>query len=97
MLISPVPNLPPEILTACFAGVTPQIQHAYENAYDQSAATSAEMSNLAAARHPPNYTAANGQQLTNYHSFFSELLSWRNPRMSLGATAIQAEAGADTV
>jgi len=69
-------------VTSAANGVTPQIQHAYENAYDQSAATSAEMSNLAAARHPPNYTAANGQQLTNYHSFFSELLSWRNPRAS---------------
>jgi hypothetical protein len=48
---------------------------------EQSAKTSAELSNLAAARHPPSYTAATGQSLTHYHSFFSELLSWRNPRM----------------
>ncbi len=97
MLISPAHISDTRILTASFAGVTPHIQNAYENASEQSAATSAEMSNLAAARHPPNYRAATGQQLTNYHSFFSELLSWRNPRMSLGATAIHLGAGADTV
>jgi hypothetical protein len=50
---------------------------------DQSAKTTAEMSNLAAARHPPSYTTATGQPLTHYHSFFSELLSWRNPRMHI--------------
>jgi hypothetical protein len=49
---------------------------------DQSAKTKDELSNLAASRQPPTYTAATGQQLTHYHSFFSELLSWRNPRMS---------------
>jgi len=48
---------------------------------DLPAKASAEMSNLAAARHTPNYTAATGQPLTHYHSFFTELLSWRNPRM----------------
>jgi hypothetical protein len=65
------------MLTEYFAGPVAQ------NVLDQSAKTSAEMSNLAAARHPPDYKAATGQPLTHYHSFFSELLSWRNPRMSL--------------
>ncbi|KAK4033764.1 Reticulon-domain-containing protein [Parachaetomium inaequale] len=58
-----------------------------QNVMDQSSKASAEMSNLAAARHPPSYTAATGQPLTNYHSFFSELLSWRNPRASAIAYA----------
>lgn len=47
---------------------------------DESAKTTAELSNLAASRHAPSYQAATGQPLTHYHSFFSELLSWRNPR-----------------
>ncbi|KAK4100272.1 hypothetical protein N658DRAFT_105773 [Parathielavia hyrcaniae] len=58
-----------------------------QNVMDQTAKTSAEMSNLAAARHPPSYTAATGQPLTHYHSFFSELLSWNNPRASAIAYA----------
>lgn len=58
-----------------------------QNVQDQTAKTSAEMSNLAAARHRPDYTAATGQPLTHYHSFFSELLSWRNPRASAIAYA----------
>jgi hypothetical protein len=53
-----------------------------QNVMDQSAKTKDELSNLAASRQPPTYTAATGQQLTHYHSFFSELLSWRNPRAS---------------
>lgn len=65
-----------------------------ENVMDQSAKTTAEMSNLAAARHPPNYTAATGQPLTHYHSFFSELLSWRNPRTHNKTTAARKQ-GAD--
>jgi hypothetical protein len=65
-----------------------------QNVMDQSAKTTAEMSNLAAARHPPNYTTATGQPLTHYHSFFSELLSWRNPRMHSEATSTR-KLGAD--
>lgn len=56
-----------------------------QNIMDESAKTSEEMSKLAASRHTPDYTAATGQPLTHYHSFFSELLSWRNPRMSNSA------------
>lgn len=44
--------------------------------------TQAELSNLAAARTTPPKPAATGQQLTHYHSFFSSLLSWQNPRAS---------------
>lgn len=51
-----------------------------ENIKDQGAKTSAEFSNLAAARQTPSTPAATGQPLTHYHSFFSELLSWNNPR-----------------
>ncbi|KAK4157350.1 Reticulon-like protein 1 [Chaetomidium leptoderma] len=58
-----------------------------QNVKNQSAKTSAEMSNLAAARQSPPYTAATGQPLTHYHSFFTELLSWRNPRASAIAYA----------
>ncbi|KAL2176802.1 Reticulon-domain-containing protein [Thermothelomyces heterothallicus CBS 202.75] len=58
-----------------------------QNVMDQSSKASAELSNLAASRHTPSYTAATGQPLTHYHSFFSELLSWRNPRASAIAYA----------
>ncbi|KAL2167028.1 hypothetical protein VTG60DRAFT_1864 [Thermothelomyces hinnuleus] len=58
-----------------------------QNVMDQSSKASAELSNLAASRHTPSYTAATGQHLTHYHSFFSELLSWRNPRASAIAYA----------
>lgn len=47
---------------------------------DQTAKTGAEFSNLADARRTPAEPAATGQPLTHYHSFFSELLSWNNPR-----------------
>jgi len=53
-----------------------------ENVKDQHAKTQAEFSNLAAARTTPAEPAATGQQLTHYHSFFSNLLSWENPRAS---------------
>lgn len=53
-----------------------------ENIKDQSAKTGAEFSNLGAARRTPPTPAATGQKLTHYHSFFSELLSWNNPRAS---------------
>ncbi|KAK4160751.1 Reticulon-domain-containing protein [Cladorrhinum sp. PSN259] len=51
---------------------------------DESAKTTAEFSNLANSRKTPTYRAATGQPLTHFHSLFSELLSWKNPR----ATAI---------
>jgi len=53
-----------------------------ENIKDQHAKTTAELSNLAASRTTPTTPAATGQQLTHYHSFFSSLLSWDNPRAS---------------
>jgi hypothetical protein len=43
-----------------------------ENAKEQATKTQNEFSNLAAAHQP----------LTHYHSFFSSLLSWENPRAS---------------
>lgn len=46
--------------------------------------TSSELSNLAASRQTPTTKTATGQDLTHYHSFFYNLLSWENPR----ATAI---------
>ncbi|KAF2170030.1 hypothetical protein M409DRAFT_64413 [Zasmidium cellare ATCC 36951] len=46
--------------------------------------TKTEFTNLAAARQTPQSQTANGQELTHYHSFFYNLLSWENPR----ATAI---------
>jgi hypothetical protein len=58
-----------------------------QNVMDESAKASAELSKLAAARHTPDHRAATGQPLTHYHSFFSELLSWNNPRASAIAYA----------
>ncbi|KAK2044424.1 hypothetical protein LZ31DRAFT_631279 [Colletotrichum somersetense] len=49
---------------------------------DQSAKTTNELGNLAAARRTPSNPAATGQPLTHYHSFFFELISWNNPRAS---------------
>ncbi|EHL02923.1 putative Reticulon-like protein 1 [Glarea lozoyensis 74030] len=53
-----------------------------EKAKIESNKTQAEFSNLAASRQTPETPAATGQQLTHYHSFFSSLLSWNNPRAS---------------
>ncbi|CAJ2502143.1 Uu.00g049960.m01.CDS01 [Anthostomella pinea] len=53
-----------------------------QNVKDQSQKTTSEFSNLASARQTPSQPAATGQPLTHYHSFFSELLSWNNPRAS---------------
>lgn len=47
---------------------------------EQKEKTSAELSALAASRQTPATPAVTGQPLTHYHSFFSELLSWKNPR-----------------
>ncbi|KAI1209886.1 Reticulon-domain-containing protein [Annulohypoxylon truncatum] len=58
-----------------------------QNVKDQGAKTTAEFSNLANARQTPTQPAATGQPLTHYHSFFSELLSWNNPRASAIAYA----------
>jgi len=45
-------------------------------------ATQGELNNLAASRQTPKKPAATGQPLTHYHSLFTELLSWNNPRAS---------------
>lgn len=49
--------------------------------------TSQELKNLAASRKGPVKSAANGQALTNYHSYFASLLEWENPRASAIAYA----------
>lgn len=56
-------------------------------AKDEATKTSDELNNLANARQTPSTPAATGQPLTHYHSFFSELLSWNNPRASAIAYA----------
>lgn len=53
-----------------------------QNVKEQGAKTSSEFSTLASSRQTPSQPAATGQPLTHYHSFFSELLSWNNPRAS---------------
>lgn len=53
-----------------------------QNVKDQGAKTSSEFSRLANSRQTPAHTTATDQTLTHYHSFFSELLSWDNPRAS---------------
>ncbi|KAI1818454.1 Reticulon-domain-containing protein [Poronia punctata] len=57
------------------------------NMKEQTVETGAQLSNLAGARRTPTKPAATGQPLTHYHSFFSELLSWNNPRASAIAYA----------
>jgi len=49
---------------------------------DEAYRTQSEFANLAASRAPPGRNAATGQPLTHYHSFFTTLLSWDNPRAS---------------
>ncbi|KAK4462263.1 Reticulon-domain-containing protein [Cladorrhinum samala] len=51
-----------------------------QNVKDQSAKTTAEFNDLANSRQTPDYKAATGQPLTPYHSLFTQLLSWKNPR-----------------
>ncbi|EMR66945.1 hypothetical protein MGN70_009780 [Eutypa lata] len=58
-----------------------------QNVKDQGAKTTSEFSRLANARQTPAHATATGQPLTHYHSFFSELLSWNNPRASAIAYA----------
>ncbi|KJZ77962.1 hypothetical protein HIM_02599 [Hirsutella minnesotensis 3608] len=58
-----------------------------QNVKDHTAKASSELSTLAASRKTPANPAATGQPLTHYHSFFSELLSWKNPRASAIAYA----------
>ncbi|KAK0714870.1 Reticulon-domain-containing protein [Lasiosphaeris hirsuta] len=58
-----------------------------QNVKDQSIKTTTELTKLAASRTTPPIPAATGQPLTHYHSFFSELLSWNNPRASAIAYA----------
>lgn len=53
-----------------------------QNVKAEAAKTSDEFSNLSAQRVTPAQPAATGQKLTHYHSFFSSLLSWNNPRAS---------------
>jgi len=53
-----------------------------QNVKVETQKTTNEFSNLAAARQTPSATAATGQKLTHYHSFFSSLLSWEHPRAS---------------
>lgn len=57
---------------------------AAEKARQEATQTKNEFSNLASSRQTPNTQTATGQNLTHYHSFFYNLLSWENPR----ATAI---------
>jgi hypothetical protein len=58
-----------------------------QNVMHETNKTTDELYNLAAARKTPANSAATGQPLTHYHSFFSELLSWNNPRASAIAYA----------
>ena len=51
-----------------------------EKARAEADNTKNEFSNLAASRQTPQSQTATGQDLTHYHSFFYNLLSWENPR-----------------
>lgn len=53
-----------------------------QNLTAEAQKTTHEFSNLVNARQRPNQRAATGQHLTHYHSFFSSLFSWENPRAS---------------
>ena len=53
-----------------------------DKARNEAANTKSELGNLAATRQPPSSQTATGQNLTHYHSFFYNMLSWENPRAS---------------
>ncbi|KAH0344321.1 hypothetical protein KCU81_g4906, partial [Aureobasidium melanogenum] len=55
---------------------------AAEKARIESQKTSQEYSNLMDSKRVPDQPAATGQPLTHYHSFFYNLLSWENPRVT---------------
>ncbi|KAI4750098.1 hypothetical protein E4T51_16545 [Aureobasidium sp. EXF-12344] len=55
---------------------------AAEKARIESEKTSQEYSNLMDSKRVPDQPAATGQPLTHYHSFFYNLLSWENPRVT---------------
>lgn len=49
---------------------------------DQHAKTTSEFRSLADSRQTPATSAATGQPLTHYHSFFYNLLTWEHPRVT---------------
>ncbi|KAK3072174.1 hypothetical protein LTS18_014691, partial [Coniosporium uncinatum] len=55
-----------------------------QKAQEEVNKTSNEFSDLASSRKVPDQKTATGQPLTQYHSMFYRLLSWKNPR----ATAV---------
>ncbi|OBW63883.1 MAG: Signal recognition particle subunit SRP68 [Aureobasidium pullulans] len=55
---------------------------AAEKARIEGEKTSQEYSNLMDSKRVPEQPAATGQSLTHYHSFFYNLLSWENPRVT---------------
>lgn len=55
---------------------------------DQKDKTTSEFSSLADSRTVPEQSAATGQPLTHYHSFFYNLLSWENPRATALSFAV---------
>lgn len=62
------------------ANTSPTVGPVADKVREEHQKTSDELSNLYASRQTPNNPTATGQPLTHYHSFFSELLSWNNPR-----------------
>ncbi|KAI4730396.1 hypothetical protein E4T49_01865 [Aureobasidium sp. EXF-10728] len=71
--------------------MSPDASAAYQNLANGPAAekakiegqkTSQEYSNLMDSKRVPDQPAATGQPLTHYHSFFYNLLSWENPRVT---------------
>lgn len=52
------------------------------NARNEVNQTKNEFSDLASSRQVPEHTAATGQKLTHYHSFFYTLLLWEHPRVT---------------
>ncbi|KAI5199934.1 hypothetical protein E4T39_06001 [Aureobasidium subglaciale] len=84
------PNLNPQLQNAKDAVVN-NANAAYQNIANGPAAekariegekTSQEFSNLMDSKKVPEQPAATGQPLTHYHSFFYNLLSWENPRVT---------------
>lgn len=55
---------------------------AAEKARVEGEKTSQEYNNLLNSRRVPEQPAVTGQSLTHYHSFFYNLLSWQNPRVT---------------
>lgn len=68
-----------------------------ESVKEQHAKTTSEFQNLADSRAPPSQSAATGQPLTHYHSFFYNLLSVSIPNLAYAGIIANLNSGTTLV